>query len=140
MATEITLSLPDNIYNHAARLALLMNRDVSRVLTETIESVLSPLGADALALAPVEKLSDDEVLAMADLRMNEMQGRRLGALLERQQAGELVEMERSELSALMQVYHENLLRKAYALREAVQRGLRIRRLPFAPSTIQSVSR
>jgi hypothetical protein len=124
MATEITLSLPDNVYNHAAHLAQLTNQDVSRVLTETIESVLSPLGADALALAPVEKLSDSEVLAAAELRMNAAQGRRLGLLLERQQASELDETERSELAALMQVYHENLLRKAQAMREAVQRGLR----------------
>lgn len=124
MATEITLSLPDNIYNYAARLAQLTNQDVSGVLTETIESVLLPLGADALALTPVEQLSDKAVLDASELRMNAAQGKRLGALLERQQAGELDETERSELSALMQIYHENLLRKAQTLREAVRRGLR----------------
>jgi hypothetical protein len=56
--------------------------------------------------------------------MDEAQGKRLGKLLDRQQAGRLREVERRELSALMQVYHENLVRKAQALQEAVRRGLR----------------
>ncbi len=124
MATEITLSLPDNVYHQAAHLAQLMNRDVSRVLTDTIESALLPLGADSLSLTPVEELPDNQVLAAADLRMDDAQGQRLGTLLESQQAGVLNAAERSNLAALMQVYHETLLRKAQALREAVRRGLR----------------
>src|SRR5947208_3435466 len=123
MSTEITLSLPDNIYHYAARLAQLTNQDVTRVLTETLESAFAPLGTEAFAHAPVEQLSDSEVLAAAELRMEERQGRRLGTLLDRQQASKLSEAERSELAALMQVYHESLLHKAQALREAVRRGL-----------------
>jgi hypothetical protein len=69
------------------------------------------------------------VLAAVDLRMDEAQGRRLGRLLDRQQAGKLRETERNELAALMQVYHECLVRKAQALGEAVRRGLRE---PLAP--------
>ena len=124
MATEIILNLPDEVYNQAARLAQLMNRDVKYVLTETIESALSPLGSSGLVFAPVEQLSDSEVLAAAELEMDEAHGKRLGKLLDRQQAGKLGEAERNELAALMQVYHENLVRKAQALREAVHRGLR----------------
>jgi hypothetical protein len=44
--------------------------------------------------------------------------------LDKQQAGKLTNDERPELLALMQVYQEGLLRKAQALNEAVQRGLR----------------
>ena len=124
MATEIILNLPDDVYHQAARLAQLMNQDVKHVLMETIENALSPLGSSDLALTPVEELSDSEVLATADLRMDEMKGKRLGKLLDRQQAGRLSEAERHALVALMQVYHENLVRKAQALREAVRRGLR----------------
>lgn len=129
MSTQVILNLPDRVYDQAARLAELMNQDVPRVLAETIESVLSPLGASASGLPPVGQLPDEEVLAVADLRMNEAQGRELGRLLERQQAGKLREAERNELSALMQVYHECLVRKAQALGEAVRRGLRE---PVAP--------
>jgi hypothetical protein len=101
-----------------------MNQDVPRVLAETIESVLSPLGASASELTPIGELSDSDVLGAADLRVDEAQGRRLGRLLDRQQAGKLREVERNELAALMQVYHECLVRKARALGEAVRRGLR----------------
>ncbi len=125
MSTRVILNLPDEVYNQAE----LMNQDVPHVLAETIESVLSPLGASGGELTPVGKLSDSEVLAAADLRMEEAQGRRLGRLLDRQQAGRLREAERNELAALMQVYHECLVRKAQALREAVRRGLRE---PLAP--------
>jgi hypothetical protein len=129
MSTQVILNLPDKVYDQAARLAELMNQDVPRVLAETIESVLSPLGASAGELTPVGTLSDSEVLAAADLRMDKAQGRRLGRLLDRQQAGKLNEAERNELAALMQVYHECLVRKAQALGEAVRRGLR---QPLAP--------
>lgn len=129
MSTQVILNLPDEVYSQAARLAELMNQDLPRVLAETIESALSPLGASAADLTPVVELSDTEVLAAADLRMDRAQGRRLGRLLDRQQASKLREAERSELAALMQVYHECLVRKAQALAEAVRRGLRE---PLAP--------
>ena len=129
MSTQVILNLPDKVYDQVARLAELMNQDVPRVLAETIESVLSPLGASTGDLTSVGELSDSEVLAAADLRMDETQGRRLGRLLDRQQAGKLREAERNELAALMQVYHECLVRKAQALAEAVRRGLRE---PLAP--------
>jgi hypothetical protein len=129
MSTRVILNLPDEVYDQAARLAELMNQDVPRVLTETIESALSPLGTSAGELTPVGELSDSEVLAAADLRMDEVQGRRLGRLLDRQQGDKLREAERTELAALMQVYHECLVRKAQALGEAVRRGLRE---PLAP--------
>jgi hypothetical protein len=49
--------------------------------------------------------------------------KRLSVLLGKQQGGELLEVERRELAALMQAYQEGLLRKAQAQAEAVRRGL-----------------
>ena len=123
MATEVILSLPDHVYDQAARLAQLMQRDVGGVLAETIASALSPLGVSALDLTPVQGLSDSALLAAADLQMDASQGKRLGQLLDRQQAGTLRAAEQRELAALMQVYHECLVRKAQAWHEAVRRGL-----------------
>jgi hypothetical protein len=124
MSTQVTLSLPDNVYHQATQLAQLMNQNVSLVLAETLENVLSPLGSSTTNLRPVEELSDPKVLDLVDLRMDKAQGKRLGKLLDRQQSGKLDDQERNELAGLMQVYHENLVRKAQALREAVRRGLR----------------
>jgi hypothetical protein len=124
MATEVILSLPDHVYHQAIRLAQLMQRDVGGVLADTIASALAPLGVSALDFTPVQELPDNALLAAADLQMDARQGKRLGYLLDRQQAGTLRETERGELAALMQVYHECLVRKAQAWHEAVRRGLR----------------
>ncbi len=69
--------------------------------------------------------SDERVLAAADAPgFSAEDDCRLSALLNRQQAGALSDMERRELTGLMEVYQTPLLRKAQALREAVRRGLR----------------
>jgi len=70
------------------------------------------------------ELSDAEVLALTDLQMEADQDQRLNLLLDRQQAGELIDADRAVLVGLMQGYQEGLLRKAQALQEAVRRGLR----------------
>jgi hypothetical protein len=67
---------------------------------------------------------DEEVLAAAEVEMRAADDQRLSALLVRQQAGLLSEGEGQELTGLMQVYQQQLLLKAQALREAVRRGLR----------------
>ena len=69
-------------------------------------------------------MSEEELLANTELEMPPAQDARLSELLQRQQAGTLAESERNELTGLMNAYQQLLLRKAEALREAVQRGLR----------------
>ena len=124
MATEVVLHLPENLYRQASRMAELSNRDLPRVLTETLENAFFPLGPMAETLPPIEKLSDEEVLKLADLQMESSQGKRLSRLLARQNAGQLNKAEELELTALFQVNQEGMLRKARALAEAVRRGLR----------------
>ena len=65
----------------------------------------------------MQAAADDPGLSAAD-------DRRLSELLNRQQAGTLTDAEHPELTALMEVYQTQLLRKARALRESVRRGLR----------------
>lgn len=129
MSTQVTVTLPDDVYRRAEHLAQLTSRDVAEILADTIELSLSPLGVSPEPVRPVTELPDEEVLALTELQMDPAQDRRLSALLDKQQAGELTEAEHTELLALMQVYQEGLLRKAQALREAVRRGLRE---PLAP--------
>ncbi len=124
MSTRVMVTLPDEVYRRARRLATLTSRDVADVLADTIALSFSSLSADSETVRPVSRLSDEEVLTLTELQMEPSQDRRLSVLLDRQQAGTLTATERSELLALMQVYQEGLLRKAQALREAVRRGLR----------------
>jgi hypothetical protein len=123
MSTQITITLPDEIYQRAELFARLANRDVASVLADTIQLSMPSVRANVIDLVPIADISDEQVLALTELQMEPDQDTRLSELLDRQQAGLLIEDERLELQALMQIYQEGLLRKATALSEAVKRGL-----------------
>lgn len=122
MSTKVVLNLPDDVYERAAQFAAYANRDLTEIITATLASSLP--STDAInQLRAVSKLSDDEVLALTELRLEPKVDRRLSELLARQQAGTLAEIERAELAALMRMYEMGLLRQSQALAEAVRRGL-----------------
>ncbi|MBC5796516.1 hypothetical protein H5968_15510 [Sphaerospermopsis sp. LEGE 00249] len=123
MSNQITITLPDEIYQKAEHFARLANRDLASVLVDTIQFSIPPISQEAANLEPVSKLSDQQVLELTELQMKPEEDSRLTELLDRQQAGILTESEHPELQALMQIYQEGLLRKATALSEAVKRGL-----------------
>jgi hypothetical protein len=123
MSTQITITLPDEVYQRVRRFARLANRDVASVLADSIQLSIPPMREDSLDLEPIADLSDEKVLALTQLQMEQTQDARLSQLLDRQQAGLLTNDERLELQILMQIYQEGLLRKATALSEAVKRGL-----------------
>ena len=90
----------------------------------TLALSLPPFSLQPETVRPVTELSDEDVLALTELQMEPERDQRLSTLSDKQQEGERSDTERSELVALMQRYQEGLLRKAQALHEAVQRGLR----------------
>lgn len=75
------------------------------------------------AKLPVEELSDEEVLALTELRLTDEQQTALDNLLSRHQEGTLDTEGQRRLNELMRLYEQGLLRKAQALRVAVQREL-----------------
>ena len=129
MSTQVVITLPDDVYRRAERLAQLTSRGVADILADTITLSLPPLSPQTASVRPITELSDEEVLDLTEFQMAPERDRRLSTLLQKQQAGKLPDPERSELSVLMQRYQEGLLRKAQALHEAVRRGLRE---PLAP--------
>ncbi len=124
MSAQITFSLPDPVYDRARRLSQLTGRSLQEILADTLDWSLPSLSNPAQGAAPASMLSDQDVLSLADGQLPPAQDQRLSELLERQQAGLLADVERSELAGLMQVYQTKLLQKAQALHEAVRRGLR----------------
>ncbi len=122
MSTQVILNLPDDTYERAARYAAYAKRDVTEIITAILASTL-PSQETIDQLYAIAKLSDGEVLALTELRMEPEADRRLSELLDRQQAGELSDLERAELAALMRTYEIGILRQSQALAEAVQRGL-----------------
>lgn len=104
MSTEITITLPDEVYQRAERFARLANRDISSISADTIQLSIPPVSRNVLDLEPVANLSDDQVLALTELQMEPDQDARLTKLLDRQQSGLLTEGDRLELQTLMQIY------------------------------------
>jgi hypothetical protein len=124
MSIRVTVTLRDDVYRQVEQLAQLANVKVAEMLSEAIELSLPSVIPQSPTVKPITALSDEEVVKLTELQMAPREDRRLSRLLERQQAGKLKPEERAELLRLMQVYQAGLLRKAQALNEAVQRGLR----------------
>jgi hypothetical protein len=117
MTAQITLNLPDEVYHQAELLAQQRHRTVSEILVETLEIFLLPTAK------PVSALSDSEVIAQTQLRLQPFQEQRLSELLDRQQSGTIASVELDELQGLIHIYETRLLRQAQALNEAVRRSL-----------------
>ena len=120
---RIEISLPDAVYQRAQRLAQVSHRGIAEVLVDTLTCSL-PVLEPSEGEPSLSELSDAAIIALTHLQLAPHEDQRLSRLLNQQQAGELTDAERAELWTLMQRYQVGLLRKAQALREAVQRGLR----------------
>jgi hypothetical protein len=129
MSKQISLTLSDDLMQRAEVFAGHSGRQVADVLTEAIEASLDPIVLPRADVRAPAEWSDAQALAAADSMMPPDQDRRLTELLDRQQAQSLTQEQRTELSALMQVYQAGLLHKAQGIAEAVRRGLRPAPLP-----------
>jgi hypothetical protein len=124
MAIQITLTLPDELYQNAKYWSIMTQRDMAQTLTEALKIVLTPVYTEPRLEKPVASLPNSDVLALSQVRMESNQGERLGELLEKQHETQLTDQEQSELLALMQMYNQLWIRQSEALAEAVRRGLR----------------
>jgi hypothetical protein len=123
MSSSITLDLPDDVIRRAELLSKRTGRPVADLLSESIELSFRPLAiADPSAKSPSE-WTDGQVLDAVKAELTKKQDERLTELLDCQQAGQLTDLDRTELAALMEIYENALIHKAQAVQEAVRRGL-----------------
>jgi len=115
MNQQITLTVSDNVLFSAKAVATRNKRRIEEVLSEWLEKVSSEVA--------VEKLSDSEVLALTELQISPTQQKLMDEFQEKNGEGALTNDERRQFDALMEIYEDALLRKAQALRVAVERGL-----------------
>jgi hypothetical protein len=116
MSHFVTIDLPSDVAARAEAVAARTHRRVEEVLLEWLGNAATDL--------PVEMLSDAEVLALSDLQMDETDQSELGSLLAAQREGNLTDPERDRLTFLLDRYRKGMIRKAEALKVAVDRGLR----------------
>jgi hypothetical protein len=123
---SVTITLPDEVFARIQRLAQSSNQDVEEILSDSSNLFMAFLREfDA---TPVHELSDDEVRALADSRMDPAQNRRFSELQYRQKMGEITSTEKQELRRLFEIYNAGELRMAAALVEASKRNLTVKRL------------
>lgn len=125
MSVQVTLSLPNNLFEHARDLGNATKRDTAEVLADALEMMWPTLPDSPTANLPaLTTISDEDILALADMKMDETQNNRLSELQTKGKQSSLTEVERFELLSLLQIYQLGQLRKSEALAEAVRRGLR----------------
>lgn len=121
---EVTLSIPDNVYQHATRLSAATQLNVSNILTDALAFTLPTLDGAMSAVESVSQLDNEKVMALAESQMPAAQDDRLSDLLFKQRENQLTVTEAAELLSLMLMYYSGWWRKTEALVETVKRGLR----------------
>jgi hypothetical protein len=116
MGEKVTLELPEDLARQVKAVAERTQRSVDDVLLDWVRRA----GSEPV----LELLPDGELLAVCDSEMAPGAQEELSDLLDRNREGELTAPERGRLEELMGGYRAGLVRKAQALKVAVQRGLR----------------
>ena len=124
MSVEITLALPEPLVEQARQFGSATKRDITAVLIDSLEMMWPTLsGLPDINYPVITELSDEDVLALAEAKMDKVQNDRLGLLQAKGKEAGLTREEQIELFTLMQIYQTGQLRKSEALAEAVRRGL-----------------
>ncbi|ALB41128.1 hypothetical protein PN450_01140 [Dolichospermum lemmermannii CS-548] len=131
MTIPIVINLPESLAASVQRLGEATAREISDVLLDTLEIVLPTLDnlPEMSINSNIPDISDQEVLELANLKMDVVQNQRLGELQAKGKNTGLTAGERYELLILMSLYQMGQLRKSEGLAEAVKRGIKI---PLSP--------
>ena len=120
--SHLTVAISEAALQEALLRAELEGRAVEDYVGHMVEEKLT--GDKEREFALMASLPDEDVLAMADLRMSEEESRRASQLLELNREGQLDPTQRAELDRYMDLYNQGMLKKALGLAEAVRRKLR----------------
>ena len=118
---EVTLNLPEKLYQNFSKLAEKKNRRIEDVITDRLQDDLSLEMLDYEET--VASWTDEAVLALANLKLLSEQASRMSELSELRQKGLASTVENSEFEMYLEIYNNANLRKAYGIAEAVRRGL-----------------
>ena len=118
---EVTLNLPENVYRNFSKLAEKKHRRVEEVITDRLQDDFSAETVDFEE--SVAAWADEDVLALARLKLPKEQASRMSELSDLEQRGLIKTVEKSELEMYLEIYNNANLRKAYGIAEAYKRGL-----------------
>jgi hypothetical protein len=116
MTHTVLLELSEELAQSVQSVAQHTHRRLEDLLVDWIDQVAADL--------PIEYLPDEEVLAIAEKQLDAQTQQELSSLLEANREGALDSEAQVHLDELMQLYRRGLVRKAQALKIAIDRGLR----------------
>jgi hypothetical protein len=116
----VTVEVDEAAYERARVLAKYTGKSIEQILADT----MNRYGHEP----SIEQLRDEEVLKIADSRLSQQQQEELDMLLTLGNARKLEPQQKAQLDKLMEVYRLGQVRKALAMKEAVERGLRSQNL------------
>ncbi len=123
---EITLSLPEAVYQQIQRAAEKTHRSLQEVLVEAVSAAAPVMESSSVKmrsmLAQLAYLNDAALWQAARTTMPAAQRERLEALHEKQQSHKLTDEEKTEEQALLTLYRETILVRAQAAVLLKQRG------------------
>ncbi len=124
MQTQITLDQADDEFVHAKQATLQAGFRLEEYLNFVLKAISTPklLNEDGIERI-FHLLPDTLILQLAKAKMADKESKLFSRLLEKQSEGKLNEKERERLTQLAEEYERGTLRKAYAMAEAVRRGL-----------------
>lgn len=113
---QITIDVPEQVERDARAVAARTQRRVEDVLQEWLRKYVAQI--------PIESLPDERILELSEMELSASQQEELSNLLARNRENQLSIRDRKHLDELMVIYRQGMIRKAEALKVAVQRGLR----------------
>lgn len=136
--SERTISIPDQLYEKAHRLAERTDQSVDEVIREHLNEALSQalldLPADERAeLHALTHLSDDTLWTIAREQMPAAKQERMSLLMDRNSDGTITDNEYDELVLLVDQGERLMLRKSEAMKLLMDRGHRIDLADLQPS-------
>jgi predicted transcriptional regulator len=123
---EISVKLPDSLYQNVSHLAEAKKKSVAEVIKNAVRKAVAEDSSDfeeqiEIIKQSIKYCSDKEVLALAHLQMPEDE--RLSYLFEKNRESVLTKKEHAELTKAVELSRINDLRKAFGIVEAKKRGL-----------------
>lgn len=134
---KVTIELPEPVFRQFVRIAEVTHQPVEAIVAQSAISNLPPSVDNASPklqqeLLRMQNLNTEELLAIAQARIEPNQHERQAELLAKNEASLLTESEQRELSVLRQTSDRLMLCKAYAWSLLRWRGQRVPTLQELP--------
>src|SRR5205085_3230767 len=98
---EINVKLPNNLYQEVSHLAKTKKKSMATIIKNAVRKAVNE-EAETLE-RPLAACSDDEVLALAKMKMSAAENKRMSELLAKQREETITPLERNELDAVLRV-------------------------------------